>query len=338
VPRISKRLADQVETKANDYFIWDDDLPGFGLRVFTTGRRSYVVQYRAKGRTRRFTLGLHGVWTPETARKDVRAERARSVTAGFEIEPEGISGLSVSGTYYDIDFTDRVATPIPGSVAVAFRDPAFASLFDLRPDPGRLASLIAGSLNGLENFSGVPFNPANVVVLADNRNTNVAAWAVGGVDLRVAWTRRMENDRLFGVELSGTWLDSQQQVVETLPLTQLSGTIFNPPRYRARGLARDEAGPFRGNIAVNYLGSLRDPRFADAAPIPASATVDLGLTYDLIRGERREPGLAISLTVQNLFNFEPERIRGLGPTDTPFDSTNFSAIRRIIAFGIRRHW
>lgn len=72
MPRISKRLVDQVEAKANDYFIWDDDLPGFGLRVFSTGRRSYVVQYRAKGRTRRFTLGLHGVWTPETARKEAR--------------------------------------------------------------------------------------------------------------------------------------------------------------------------------------------------------------------------------------------------------------------------
>lgn len=269
---------------------------------------------------------------------DVRAERARSVTAGFEIEPEGIPGLSFSGTYYDIDFTDRVATPIPGSVVTAFRDPAFASLFDFRPDPARLASLIAGSLNGLENFSGVPFNPANVVVVADNRNTNVAAWAIKGVDLRLAWTKRMENDRLFGVELSGTWLDTQQQVVEGLPQTQLSGTIFNPPRYRARGLARYETGRLRGNIAVNYLGSLRDPRFADAAPISPSATVDLGLTYDVIRGERREPGLAISLTVQNLFNFEPERIRGLGPTDTPFDSTNFSAVGRFIAFGIRRHW
>ena len=269
---------------------------------------------------------------------DVRAERARSVTAGFEIQPERLPGLSFAGTYYDIDFSDRVATPIPGSVVVAFRDPAFASLFDSRPDPARIESLIAGSQNGLENFSDVPFNPANVVVLADNRDTNVAAWAVRGVDLRVAWTRRMENDRLFGLEVSGTWLDSQQQVVEGLTRTQLSGTIFNPPRYRARGLARYEAGPFRGNIAVNYLGSLRDPRFADAAPIPASATVDLGLTYDLIRGERREPGLAISLTVQNLFNFEPERIRGLGPTDTPFDSTNFSAIGRFIAFSIRRQW
>jgi integrase len=72
VAKLSKRVVDQIETGAADYFIWDDEMPGFGMRVFTSGRRSYVVQYRAKGRTRRFTIGPHGVWTPDTARKEAR--------------------------------------------------------------------------------------------------------------------------------------------------------------------------------------------------------------------------------------------------------------------------
>jgi hypothetical protein len=72
VPKLSKRTVDQAEVRGADYFVWDDELPGFGLRVFTTGKRSYVVQYRAKGRTRRFTIGPHGLWTPETARREAR--------------------------------------------------------------------------------------------------------------------------------------------------------------------------------------------------------------------------------------------------------------------------
>lgn len=70
--KLSKRIVDQAEAGEKDYFIWDDELPGFGLRVFKSGKRSYLVQYRAKGRTRRFTIGTHGVWTPETARVQAR--------------------------------------------------------------------------------------------------------------------------------------------------------------------------------------------------------------------------------------------------------------------------
>lgn len=70
--KISKRVVDQAEPGAADYFIWDDELPGFGLRVFRSGKRSYLVQYRAGGRSRRFTIGPHGVWTPETAKKEGR--------------------------------------------------------------------------------------------------------------------------------------------------------------------------------------------------------------------------------------------------------------------------
>ncbi|MYZ46215.1 integrase arm-type DNA-binding domain-containing protein [Propylenella binzhouense] len=70
--KLSKRIVDHAEAGDKDYFIWDDELPGFGLRVFKSGKRSYLVQYRAKGRTRRFTIGTHGVWTPETARVQAR--------------------------------------------------------------------------------------------------------------------------------------------------------------------------------------------------------------------------------------------------------------------------
>ena len=81
--KLSKRIVDHAEAGDKDYFIWDDELPGFGLRVFKSGKRSYLVQYRAKGRTRRFTIGTHGVWTPE----DVSDAMIELVTRGFAAEP-----------------------------------------------------------------------------------------------------------------------------------------------------------------------------------------------------------------------------------------------------------
>ena len=72
MPKLTKRCVDAATPRTSDHFLWDDELPGFGLRVFSSGKRSYLVQYRADGRTRRVTIGLHGVWTPEEARREAR--------------------------------------------------------------------------------------------------------------------------------------------------------------------------------------------------------------------------------------------------------------------------
>ncbi|MEM6898804.1 MAG: tyrosine-type recombinase/integrase [Pseudomonadota bacterium] len=74
MPKLTKRVVDAAEVREKDYVIWDDELPGFGLRVFKSGKRSYVLQYRAAGRSRRYSIGPHGIWTAETARKEARVQ------------------------------------------------------------------------------------------------------------------------------------------------------------------------------------------------------------------------------------------------------------------------
>lgn len=68
MPRLTKRIVDAAEIRASEYFIWDDDIPGLGLRVLPSGRKGYVVQYRAGRRSRRISLGPSTVLTCEQAR------------------------------------------------------------------------------------------------------------------------------------------------------------------------------------------------------------------------------------------------------------------------------
>lgn len=75
--RLTKRIVVAADPREKDYFVWDDDLPGYGLRVFASGKKSYVIQYRALGRTRRYTIGLHGIWTPDTARQEAKVQLGR---------------------------------------------------------------------------------------------------------------------------------------------------------------------------------------------------------------------------------------------------------------------
>ena len=67
--KLTKRVADAARAVGAERFLWDPELPGFGLRVRLSGRRYYVIQYRSKGRTRRLTLGPHGALTPDRARR-----------------------------------------------------------------------------------------------------------------------------------------------------------------------------------------------------------------------------------------------------------------------------
>lgn len=51
------------------HVVWDDTLRGFGVRVYPSGRKVFVLSYRTQGRKRLATLGAYGVLTVEEARK-----------------------------------------------------------------------------------------------------------------------------------------------------------------------------------------------------------------------------------------------------------------------------
>ena len=66
--KLTKRVVDAAEVRVREYFIWDEELPGFGLRVLPSGRKRYIIQYRAGRRSRRISLGPSAVLTCEQAR------------------------------------------------------------------------------------------------------------------------------------------------------------------------------------------------------------------------------------------------------------------------------
>ncbi|MBU3887198.1 site-specific integrase [Methylosinus sp. KRF6] len=73
MPKLTKRSVDELPADGATRFVWDSELKGFGVRVGEAGAKAYVVQYRTRaGRSRRMTLGRHGVLTVDEARAKAR--------------------------------------------------------------------------------------------------------------------------------------------------------------------------------------------------------------------------------------------------------------------------
>ena len=67
--RISQRTVEGLPVESRDAIFWDRELLGFGVRVYPSGARVYVVQTRSWGRSRRVTVGRHGVLSAARARR-----------------------------------------------------------------------------------------------------------------------------------------------------------------------------------------------------------------------------------------------------------------------------
>ncbi|MFC3087081.1 site-specific integrase [Tabrizicola soli] len=91
--KIGKRTVDALKPSGIRYVAWDTDLPGFGIRVGTTGGKTYVLKYRVgggrAGRVRWGVIGQHGALTPDQAR-EVAQRWAAEVAAGGDPAGEKI--------------------------------------------------------------------------------------------------------------------------------------------------------------------------------------------------------------------------------------------------------
>ena len=93
---LSKRIVDRLSVDGKDAVFWDRDLPGFGVRVYPSGAKVYVVQTRAFGRSKRVTLGRHGEVSADQARKEAIRIIAR-IKAGESATPAEPSAAPTVG-------------------------------------------------------------------------------------------------------------------------------------------------------------------------------------------------------------------------------------------------
>lgn len=100
--KIRKSDVDAIpQTSAGQALYWDSELAGFGLRV---GRntKSYFAEGRVAGKTVRYTIGKHGVFTPEKARTEAREKlvlMAKGINPNEDKAQKKVKGVTLEQAF-----------------------------------------------------------------------------------------------------------------------------------------------------------------------------------------------------------------------------------------------
>jgi integrase len=90
----------KLDTGVADKIIFDDDVPGFGLRVRASGARTWIYQYKISGRTRRLVLGQASAIKPARAR-EIASELHAKVRLGGDPAAEKRESVRRSQDTFD---------------------------------------------------------------------------------------------------------------------------------------------------------------------------------------------------------------------------------------------
>ena len=177
---ISRRTVEALAVEKDTVF-WDRNLPGFGVRVYASGTKMYVVQSRAGGKSVRVTVGRHGVITADEARR--RAARiVNRIKAGEDPVADPLPARHAGGpTVADLAaryMEEHVAVRCKGSTAESMRKlvdkhilPAFGRLPLLAVERERVVAFHA-------RLGGVPYAANRAVALLSRMYGMAASWGM----------------------------------------------------------------------------------------------------------------------------------------------------------------
>jgi integrase len=112
--KLSKTVVERIKAADQDVVVWDNTLPGFGVRVKPSGVRSYIIQYRNRNTStsRRLTIGQHGpLLTLDQAKKQARAMLADAMRGEDPVEIRKTARRAPSIADLAVDYLERHAVP-----------------------------------------------------------------------------------------------------------------------------------------------------------------------------------------------------------------------------------
>lgn len=279
------------------------------------------------------------VLTDYGGNSDLKPEHANTWSATIDIHPRLIDQLRASIGYFHIGYRDRIIQPVSGAAMfTALSDPAYDPAVNYSPTLADIEDVLSNALD-FYNFAG-EYDPAKIVAIINSRYTNAAHQTIEGVDLAVDFRLPVNGTSAVTFAASGAWLWSNQNFTGDSANIALAGTVFNPPRFRARGSVTWSDRRLTVGAYVSHQSGLSDNRQNPAAWVAALTTLDFSAGYKIPRGRGPLGGLGFQVNVQNAFDRHPPYAAPSGGYTyyVKYDSTNASPVGRFVSLTISKDW
>ena len=230
---LSMRTVDGLSGDGKDIIFWDRELQGFGVRVYPSGTKVYLVQSRGPRGSKRVTLGRHGVISADRARRRAASIVAR-IKAGEEPEPPPSAPADAGPTVAELAeryLSEHVAVHCKPNTARGYRKVIGKHIL---PAYGKLAVTALGR----EHVAGLHYRLRKTPTAANN--------AIG------ALSRMLDQAEAWGLVPRG---GNPCRVVAKYRTRRLE-RFLTEEEFRRLGQVLDDAGD-RGRLPVHAAAALR---------------------------------------------------------------------------------
>jgi len=284
------------------------------------------------------TSGLTPALFVSGSNPELTAQRATTWTVGFDIAPTANPDWSISGTYFNTKFKNRIDAASQGLLLFdPLAHPEYSVFFQRMPDPG-LVSALAATPNFF-NLTEIPiFGPArdleDVTFLVDDRYRNLSSQRIDGIDLDVRYSADSS-----GVEwssgLKGTYiLHLTQQLATGVPEIALLNTIFNPVDLRLRAFGAARWKHWSVAAAINYTDDYKNNAVVPTSKITSFPTVDLQVGREFALANKMTITATVN-AVNVLDRLPPSAITNFSGFEPGYDPANANPRGRFLSVDLR---
>lgn len=258
----------------------------------------------------------------------LKPEEADTWSLGFDWQPSFLSGLNVSATYYNVEFSNAIGIGRFFTGPAYFAEPSNQSLYILNPTIEQVRAWSGGlRLDAFPSIEGVYANGVVPYVLFDARRYNLGAVNTDGLDFSVMYNHATSFGSIWASAAGNYTLSRETQVA---PGGAFTDNLKNGTGRMLMSMSiGTRIGDFSARATANYRDDYPILGLTNQRAVDSFTVLDLFFGYEL-KNQGWFQDTSLLLNLDNILDEEP-----------PYQNNNTgngngSTFGRLIALGFKK--